>query len=159
MRIGIISDTHGNLPTAVHQIFAGVDHIIHAGDIGGQCILDELELIAPVTAVYGNCDYPSDYLTATATASLNLCGQRIFIAHKPEQIQEALSGKGALPPGSPLPHICIHGHTHIPHNAYAGAVLMLCPGSPVKPLGGSQPSLMLLALEQQRPPQAESITL
>ena len=54
--LGIISDTHGVLSPEVHNLFAGVDQIIHAGDIGGEDILFELETIAPVVAVYGNTD-------------------------------------------------------------------------------------------------------
>ena len=155
MKIGIISDTHGSLPAAVFEVFSGVDHIIHAGDIGGQWLLDELELIAPVTAVYGNCDYPGDYLTATETASVTLAGQRFYIAHIPAQIKLALSGRGDIKPGSPLPHICVHGHTHVPRNEYQGAVLMLNPGSPVRPREGSKPCVMLLELELGKPPRVE----
>jgi len=58
--IGLISDTHGLLRAEVHDAFAGVDLILHAGDVGGDEILDELSLIAPVEAVYGNTDVPGD---------------------------------------------------------------------------------------------------
>jgi len=152
MKIGIISDTHGFLPTAARRALAGVDHIIHAGDIGGQHILDELELIAPVTAVYGNCDYPGDYDTVTESASITLSGTRLLIAHKPDSITEALMGRGGLPAHAPLPHICIHGHTHVPRKEHVGVALMLCPGSPVRPRGGSEPSIMLLELTTGKPP-------
>lgn len=54
--IGLISDTHGLLRAEVHQAFTGVDLILHAGDVCGDEILDELSLIAPVEAVYGNMD-------------------------------------------------------------------------------------------------------
>nr|MDA3937540.1 metallophosphoesterase family protein [Actinomycetota bacterium] len=54
--VGVISDTHGSLHRSVHEAFLGVDHIVHAGDIGGEMILLELETIAPVTAVLGNTD-------------------------------------------------------------------------------------------------------
>jgi putative phosphoesterase len=150
MEIGIISDTHGSLPTAVHEAFAGVDHILHAGDIGGQHILDELGLIAPVTAVYGNCDYFGDYLAVDETARIELEGIRFFIAHTPALIEEALRGRGDIPSGAPLPHICIHGHTHIPRREAKGPVLMLCPGSPVRPRGGSAPSVLLLEARDGR---------
>ena len=155
MRVGIISDTHGSLPTAIHSIFIGVDHIIHAGDIGGQHILDELEIIAPVIAVYGNCDYSEDYLSAQETVSIVLGKTRFFIAHRPLQVAEALRGRGGLSVGSPLPHVCVHGHTHIPRNEYAGAALMLCPGSPVRPRGGSDPSVLILQLDFGKAPSAE----
>jgi len=56
MRLGIISDTHGKLRPEVFDLFSGVDHILHAGDVGSADILTELEVLAPVTAVYGNVD-------------------------------------------------------------------------------------------------------
>jgi len=57
MKIGIISDTHGVLPGSVLDIFKGVDQIFHAGDIGNQDVIQGLEIIAPVSAVYGNVSY------------------------------------------------------------------------------------------------------
>ena len=54
--IGLISDTHGQVRADVHRALAGVDFILHAGDVCGDEVLMELELIAPVVAVYGNCD-------------------------------------------------------------------------------------------------------
>ena len=56
MKIGVISDTHDFLDPRVKELFAGVDHILHAGDIGTVWITFELEQIAPVTAVFGNTD-------------------------------------------------------------------------------------------------------
>ena len=56
MTVGLISDTHGFWDDQISALFAGVDHILHAGDIGDPSILASLERIAPVTAVMGNCD-------------------------------------------------------------------------------------------------------
>ena len=56
VRIGLISDTHGYLDPAIHSLFLGVNHILHAGDIGDSWIIQELQGIAPVTAVLGNND-------------------------------------------------------------------------------------------------------
>jgi putative phosphoesterase len=144
MRIGIISDTHGSLPPSVLKALEGCEHIIHAGDIGGQHLLDELETIAPVTAVLGNCDYFGSYLAVDEFASITLVGTRFFVAHDPADVDRALRGYGALKPSDPLPHICVHGHTHIPRNEQKGAALMLCPGSPSRPRGGSDPSVLIL---------------
>jgi putative phosphoesterase len=58
--VGLISDTHGKLRAEVHVALAGVDVILHAGDVGGDEILDELALIAPVHAVIGNTDAPGN---------------------------------------------------------------------------------------------------
>lgn len=58
--VGVISDTHGVVRPGVHKVFeeAGVSLILHAGDVGGDEVLDELGLIAPVHAVFGNTDTP-----------------------------------------------------------------------------------------------------
>jgi putative phosphoesterase len=56
-RIGVVGDTHGYLDPAVLELFAGVDHVIHCGDIGDPEILAELAKIGPLTAVAGNLDH------------------------------------------------------------------------------------------------------
>jgi putative phosphoesterase len=56
MKIGILSDTHGYVHSALFSFFKPCSEIWHAGDIGNTHVLDELSLIAPVKAVYGNCD-------------------------------------------------------------------------------------------------------
>ncbi len=56
MNIGVISDTHGKVPSEIFKIFEGVDQIWHAGDIGNLDVIIELETIAPVIAVHGNMD-------------------------------------------------------------------------------------------------------
>ncbi|HBT94891.1 MAG TPA: metallophosphoesterase [Coriobacteriia bacterium] len=150
MKIGVISDTHGLVPASVYDAFDDVEHIIHAGDIGGQSILDELELILPVTAVYGNCDYFGDYLHAGETAQVTLAGTRFFVVHKPLLVREALKGYGGIAPGDPLPHICIHGHTHVPRDECQGAVRVFCPGSPMRPRDGSRRSVLVLDVEGGR---------
>jgi putative phosphoesterase len=156
MLVGIVSDTHGGLPGWVPQAFEGCGHIIHAGDIGGHWVLDELEAVAPVTAVLGNCDHYAlgGGWQPDTWALLTLEGVRIFVMHRPEDAVRALRGGAPLGPGRPLPHICVHGHTHVPRIERAGAVLMLCPGSPTNPRGGSQPSVMRLTLEPGKPPAA-----
>lgn len=54
--VGVLSDTHGRLDSDIVDVFAGVDHIIHAGDVGDRDILETLAVLAPVTAVRGNSD-------------------------------------------------------------------------------------------------------
>ena len=56
MRVGIVSDTHGFFRSALPEALAESDLILHAGDVGTPEILDRLEAIAPVRAVYGNVD-------------------------------------------------------------------------------------------------------
>lgn len=105
--IGLISDTHGLVRPDVHTVLAGVELILHAGDVGGDAILDELELIAPVRAVYGNTDPPGQPRLVTAL-DLEIGGVRIHVSHGHEV-------------GSPTPakllsrydaDVIVYGHTH-----------------------------------------------
>ena len=56
MLVGVVSDTHSYFNPRVAELLQGVDHIIHAGDIGDPGIIDQLSSIAPVTTVRGNND-------------------------------------------------------------------------------------------------------
>ena len=76
MRIGVISDTHDFLDPKVPILFAGVEHVLHAGDIGGHLVLLELEQIAPVTAVGGNTDDPGYHYRETQ--AVELAGRRFL---------------------------------------------------------------------------------
>jgi putative phosphoesterase len=72
IRIGVIADTHGLFDSAIVRHFQGVDHIIHAGDIGKRSVIGQLEAIAPVTAVSGNVDeYEKSGFPAEAVVQLN----------------------------------------------------------------------------------------
>ncbi|MEP7001802.1 MAG: metallophosphoesterase family protein [bacterium] len=105
--IGLISDTHGLLRPAVHTALAGVELILHAGDVGGDDILDELALIAPVLAVFGNTDTPGDQRLA-GTIDRTIGGVRIHVSHGHEL--------GAPTPAKLLEHytadVIVYGHTH-----------------------------------------------
>src|SRR3569833_1786931 len=79
-QIGLISDTHGLVRPDVHTALAGVELILHAGDVGDDAILDELSLIAPVRAVYGNTDSPGRSRLANAI-DVEIDGVRIHVSH------------------------------------------------------------------------------
>jgi uncharacterized protein len=105
--IGLISDTHGLLRPAVHDALKGVDLILHAGDVGGDEILRELRIIAPVHAVYGNTD-PIDAPSLAPEVILDAEGVGIHVSHGHEL-------------GSPTPEkllaaysqdVLVYGHTH-----------------------------------------------
>jgi len=105
--IGLISDTHGQLRAGVHQAFDGVELILHAGDVGGDDILDELALIAPVHAVYGNTDTPGNpRLTAQIVREIG--GLVIQVQHGHES--------GRLTADALLERfnadVLVYGHTH-----------------------------------------------
>ena len=106
-RIGLISDTHGLLRPSVHQALAGVELILHAGDVGGDAILDELALIAPVLAVFGNTDVPGDPRLMEAI-DRTVDGLQIHVSHGHEV--------GAPSPARLLERyaadVIVYGHTH-----------------------------------------------
>jgi Domain of unknown function (DUF3387)/Calcineurin-like phosphoesterase superfamily domain len=81
MLIGVISDTHGRLDPAVEELFAGVERIFHAGDVGAEAILARLRAIAPLTAVRGNCDDAPWGLALPCVASEVLEGVRVVVVH------------------------------------------------------------------------------
>ncbi len=122
--IGLISDTHGLLRPGVHDALAGVELILHAGDVCGDDILDELSLIAPVEAVYGNCDYPGDPRLNAAIDRL-IDGLRLHVSHghelgrpKPEQLLSKYDAD-----------IIVYGHTHQPLINRSGDRLVINPGA------------------------------
>jgi putative phosphoesterase len=122
--IGVISDTHGLVRPDVHTALSGVELILHAGDVGGDDIIDELSLIAPVRAVYGNTDAPGQPRLAAAI-DIDIGGVSIHVSHGHET-------------GSPAPakllerysaDVVIYGHTHRPLVVRAGERLVLNPGA------------------------------
>ncbi|HEY9227439.1 MAG TPA: metallophosphoesterase family protein [Gemmatimonadaceae bacterium] len=105
--VGLISDTHGLVRPDVHTALAGVEMILHAGDVGGDDILDELSLIAPVRAVRGNTDAIDDHRLSDAIDT-EIGGIRIHVSHGHEV--------GAPTPAKLLARypadVIVYGHTH-----------------------------------------------
>ena len=122
--IGIISDTHGLLRPDVHTAFAGVELILHAGDVGGQDILMELGLIAPVRAVFGNTDAPGEPGLAEAIEVM-IGGVTIHVSHG----HEVGSPSAAKLLDRYAADVIVFGHTHRPLVARAGGRLLLNPGA------------------------------
>ena len=122
--VGLISDTHGLVRPDVHDALAGVELILHAGDVGGDEILDELEQIAPVLAVYGNTD-PPGVPRLRAEIVRELGGVSVHVSHGHEV--------GAPTPERLLaryPHdVLVYGHTHRQLVTRAGGRLVVNPGA------------------------------
>ena len=89
-RIGVISDTHGHLDPQVLEEFAGVDHIIHAGDIMDAATLEALGRIAPVTAVAGNMD-DGKLGKLPREVSGKVGGVRFVVGHKRKRLMKRLA--------------------------------------------------------------------
>jgi len=108
MKIGVLSDTHGYLDERIPEWFAGVDHILHAGDIGFPALLLELKTVAPVTAVLGNTDDPR--FNYRETESVTLGGRRFLVQHivDPWRLTEPLRRRIHRE----QPDVVVFGHTH-----------------------------------------------
>lgn len=124
MKLGLISDTHDFLDPKIPGLFAGVNHILHAGDIGAPTILLELEGIAPVTAVSGNTDEPA--FRYRPTQVLELAGRKFLIHHivNPHALTDELAARMARV----RPDVVLFGHTHQPFDETIDGVRFLNPG-------------------------------
>lgn len=119
--IGVISDTHGLLRPEAKQHLSGVDHIIHAGDIGGPDVIAELEKIAPVTAIKGNIDKEAWAAPYSDDETIKLAGRLIYVLHNRHDL--------GLDPKVAGFDIVISGHSHKPNIETIDGVLYLNPGS------------------------------
>lgn len=123
MKLGLISDTHDYLDPRIPELFAGVDHILHAGDVGRSLLIVELEQIAPVTAVTGNTD---EGLPLRETELVVLGGKKFLIHHivtpgvGSPRIERRLRDDA--------PDVVMFGHTHKPFAEQVGSILYFNPG-------------------------------
>ena len=157
MRLGVISDTHGLLRPEVFEAFRQVDHILHAGDVGPEGILVELEAIAPVTAVYGNTDDWSLRARLPQVASVELDGFRIVVTHG-DQFGSPTPGK--LHEAFPAAEIIVFGHTHRPLLTLVDVVVtVMNPGGAGARRFSLPPSVGIMELEPGIPPRARLVPL
>ena len=157
MRLGVIADTHGLLRPEVFQAFAQVDHILHAGDVGPPNLLTELEVLAPVTAVYGNTDGMELRSKLPQVAAMELDGFDIILTHgdqlgspTPEKLNQAF----------PDAQIIVYGHTHKPVLTTVDVVVtVMNPGGAGHRRFGLPPSVGILELEPGIPPRGRLLPL
>ena len=126
-RIGVIADTHGLFDPVIRRHFRGVDHILHAGDIGDRFVIEHLEQIAPVTAASGNVD-DDEQSVFPSEAAIEMAGHRIAIRHilyeggKLTKEGRAFLNRDRL-------DICVFGHTHQPKIEWFCKTLLFKPDS------------------------------
>jgi len=120
-RIGLLSDTHGLLRPEAKAFLKGSDHIIHAGDIGDPKILEELALIAPVTAVRGNNDKGIWAGMLPVNDCLKVGEVFIYVLHNLAELEIEPVAKGV--------QIVVTGHSHKPLVYDHEGVLYINPGS------------------------------
>jgi hypothetical protein len=142
MKIGVVADTHGYFDLRLTELLAGVDAILHAGDVGSQEVLDELEKIAPVHAVRGNVDPEALRLPPSLTRKFE--DVQVEVRHQlpvpPAELEKWSDGSmlGKMHPerreaflgGFAEPtRVVIFGHSHKPLLLTLGHKLFFNPGS------------------------------
>lgn len=121
IRIGVISDTHGLLRSSALERLAGMNHIIHAGDIGAPEVIEELRKIAPTTAIRGNADTAEWASRYPGSELLRLGGRVLYVLHNLKEME--------IDPAAGGMDIVISGHSHRPKVDIKDGVLYLNPGS------------------------------
>jgi putative phosphoesterase len=121
MTIGVISDTHGLLRPEAVEALIGVDHILHAGDVGDPLILDKLRWIAPLTAVRGNVDTSGVCRALPASYVVELGGRYFYLVHSVDDLDLNPKAAGIA--------MVVSGHTHRAGIEERGGVVYLNPGS------------------------------
>jgi putative phosphoesterase len=142
MVIGLISDTHGLVRPESLEALAGVEVILHAGDVGALQVLEALRAVAPVHAVAGNVDAPAP-LMLPARLDLSFGGVSVHVSHGHEL-------------GSPTPlrlaerydaDVIVFGHTHRPVVEWIGRQLIVNPGAAGPARFNLVPSVARLTIE------------
>ena len=120
-RIGVISDTHRFVRPEALAALAGVEHIVHAGDIGSPVVVEALRRVAPVTAIRGNVDSGDWARQFPGTAVVELGGVLIYVIHNIKELD--------LDPSAAGFSAVIYGHSHDPMQETRNGVLYFNPGS------------------------------
>jgi putative phosphoesterase len=120
--VGLISDTHGLVRPEALEALRGSDLVIHAGDVGGEPVLEALRAIAPtVIAVRGNNDRAPWSFTLPETKRVEVGGVGIAVIHDVKQL--------AFEPSDERVAVVVFGHSHQPVVDARDGVLWVNPGS------------------------------
>ena len=121
MKIGVVSDTHGLFRPEVASALAGVERILHLGDVGKASVLEELAKIAPVTAVRGNVDREGSCGKLPETDVVLIAERYVYMLHDLATLHlDPATGKFAA---------VLFGHSHVPNFYRRKGVLYFNPGS------------------------------
>jgi putative phosphoesterase len=141
----------------VFEVFKEVDHILHGGDIGEWDLIEELQALAPVTAVYGNTDSYDVRSRVPQVAEIELDGFSIVVTHGD---QFGSPSPAMLHDAFPRAEIIIFGHSHRPLLQLVDkTVTVMNPGGAGAPRFGIAPSVGILELEAGIPPRGRIVSL
>lgn len=152
--LGLISDTHipvraREIPKRVFEIFEKVDFVLHAGDLVDLSVVDQLEQLAPVLAVYGNMDGPEIRGKLPKIASVKILDWKIGVMHDPG----TMFGMGKMREIARQNsfNVLVYGHTHHPNIKWEGKSLFINPGSPTASIPPfiSKPTVALLKITKE----------
>lgn len=150
-KVGVISDTHiphfKHIPEAVWGHFAGVELIIHAGDLSILRVINELETIAPVVAVQGNVETEEVILALPIKREILVGGVRIGIVHI---LGETGTRVRLARHEFPNARCVVYGHSHIPYNQEHDGQLLFNPGSATDRRRQPRCSIGMLYIDNER---------
>ena len=150
--IGVISDTHipsraKKLPRKVFEVFQKTDLILHAGDIVDLLVIDQLERLAPVVAVFGNMDGPDIRGRLTKLRAIKLFKDIIGVTHDPGVFYGRDRLYSLVEENSF--DVLVYGHTHTTAINWIRNTLLINPGSPTNPEPYvNSPSIMVLEVSE-----------
>ena len=145
LRIGVVSDTHGRLHERVLELFAGVDRILHAGDVGSEDVLGHLDAVAPVSAVRGNMDHYAGAGRLPEELRLEIEGLAVVVVH------DGARWLRSHDPVAEAVDVLVTGHTHRPVVESFDGYLHLNPGSASRAGAGGTRTVALLEVGDGRP--------
>jgi len=153
--VGLLSDTHiparaRNIPKKVLEIFDKVDYIVHAGDLVQLSVIDELEHLAPVLAVYGNMDGPEIRGKLPKMNTVKIFDWKIGVTHDPGTLFGMGKMRGIAKQNGF--NVLVYGHTHNSSIKWEGTTLFINPGSPTNPIPPfiAKPTVALLRTTKEK---------
>ena len=162
MTIGVLSDTHGYFHPALPDVLEGVDLILHAGDVGDLAILDGLEAVAPVRAVFGNVDGADVRSRWPEEDRFEAGGVNFWMTHiagRPGRWQRGMNRRLAEE-GPPDVFVCGHSHVlQIERVADLGNLLFLNPGAAGRQGRHQKKTCVRLHVRDGRPTDADVVHL
>jgi putative phosphoesterase len=178
LRLGLIADTHlpercAGLPATLNAAFAGVDLLLHAGDVGELWVLDQLSALGPVVAVHGNDDTEAAQRELPYQQLIAVAGVRLLLwhSHLADPVAERAARTNNFDVGlARLIHqaraagasIVVFGHWHLPLAIHRDGILFINPGAIASPnyvTRQARQSVAVLTLDTDQPPSVRHVDL